>query len=1024
MTMQSDIRPARRTKVSRMLAGLLAVLAPIALPQAALAQSSVSLRDSIAIGSNGLCEAQIQAPRAGQGLFDRFYQVVCRDASSAVGSLQVLGSGTFEAALAEATGPDAQCRSGDDAALPQGLSEARALVCTRPGNPVERLVLVGRSGGRIYAASGLAVYRDALRLGLTTLATDRLVPGTVEVPLTQAGDAQAFARAQAESISSQLALDEAYRRSNAGNFAEAAEFFAVSASSLTGRSGTEAQLNAALQQSNLGNFTEARRMFAEAQPGTRTDPVLARLARNYAAIDALNRASPEGALVALDQPLPELSDSVEASLQLQIDNALSERLSAESGGAQVGGRLTVAERITLLDAQGTYLRASALRQQGDLTRADTALREAYGTMLAVREGRVVSLLWLRAQILGELADQAEGRGDVAAAEALHSEAVAMVQRTYPASPALVTARGQLAGLYARTGRVDQALAIYRSMVADSEGTPPASTRRLFAPYFRLLSQRGDDPAAAADMFLASQLLQRPGLAQTQAVLARELSAGSDEAAQLFRQAINLTRSIEVLRGEQAQAADRVAQGEQGAAIVLAEKTATLEQLRQRQLEVQQALAAYPRYRAVSEQAMTLSGLQQALRPGEAYLKVVMLDEAAYAIFARPDGAQAWRLAARPEEIAGMVATLRDSIAVEEGGQTITYPFELATARNLTRALLGPVDGRLGDVNHLVFEPDGALLSLPANLLVLDDASVDRYQARIEDPEADPYDLRGTAWLGRAMEVTTAVSPAAFTSVRAARASNARNQYLGLGQNLPLLGDSATQLAGTRGGVAGADGARCTWGSGTWNNPISAAELRTASGILSGDGQSVEVLTGGDFTDSRLKTMDNLNEFRILHFATHGLVTAPQPGCPPRPALLTSFGDQDSDGLLTFGEIFDLSLDADLVILSACNTASTGGLAASREAGVTTGGDFALDGLVRAFVGAGGRTIVASHWPVPDDYNATGRLISGFFQARPGVAIAEALRQAQLALMDEAETSHPFYWSAFAVVGDGSAALRR
>ena len=70
------------------------------------------------------------------------------------------------------------------------------------------------------------------------------------------------------------------------------------------------------------------------------------------------------------------------------------------------------------------------------------------------------------------------------------------------------------------------------------------------------------------------------------------------------------------------------------------------------------------------------------------------------------------------------------------------------------------------------------------------------------------------------------------------------------------------------------------------------------------------------------------------------------------------------------------------------------------------------------------TVITSHWPVPDDYNATGRLISGFFQAGQGVATGEALRRAQLALMDEAETSHPFYWSAFAVVGDGAAALRR
>ena len=94
------------------------------------------------------------------------------------------------------------------------------------------------------------------------------------------------------------------------------------------------------------------------------------------------------------------------------------------------------------------------------------------------------------------------------------------------------------------------------------------------------------------------------------------------------------------------------------------------------------------------------------------------------------------------------------------------------------------------------------------------------------------------------------------------------------------------------------------------------------------------------------------------------------------------------------------------------------------AGLGTGGEFALDGLVRAFVGAGGRMVIASHWPVPDDYEATQRLITGLFTAPPGTSTAGALRRAQRALMDEAETSHPYYWAGFAVVGDGAAPVLR
>jgi CHAT domain-containing protein len=170
---------------------------------------------------------------------------------------------------------------------------------------------------------------------------------------------------------------------------------------------------------------------------------------------------------------------------------------------------------------------------------------------------------------------------------------------------------------------------------------------------------------------------------------------------------------------------------------------------------------------------------------------------------------------------------------------------------------------------------------------------------------------------------------------------------------------------------------------------------------------------------------DIADYRIIQFATHGLVTAPRPECPARPALLTSFGGPGSDGLLSFKEVFDMKIDADLVILSACDTAGTATVAATREAGVTSGGGNALDGLVRAFIGAGGRTILASHWPAPDDFDATKRLMTGLFKAQPGTALGEALGQAQLSLMDDAVTSHPYYWAGFAIIGDaGQPFLRR
>jgi CHAT domain-containing protein len=67
-------------------------------------------------------------------------------------------------------------------------------------------------------------------------------------------------------------------------------------------------------------------------------------------------------------------------------------------------------------------------------------------------------------------------------------------------------------------------------------------------------------------------------------------------------------------------------------------------------------------------------------------------------------------------------------------------------------------------------------------------------------------------------------------------------------------------------------------------------------------------------------------------------------------------------------------------------------------------------------------VVASHWPVPDDYDATKRLISGLLGAKPGEGLAHALGTAQQGLMDDPKTSHPFYWAAFIILGDGAKPL--
>ncbi|HEY0014619.1 MAG TPA: CHAT domain-containing protein [Allosphingosinicella sp.] len=989
------------------LAGLLGVASASAQP--------ISLRDTFPVGSGPgiVCTAQT-APtdRVLTDMFDRGYAIVCRDASAPVGRAYALRRrGEPAARLAAARG--AQCTPGAPARI-EGVGAARTLDCRTPAGAGYRVYLLER-GNRLYAAEGLAGYDSALRLTLRTIVADRPVEGRVEVATTEAGDAASFARAQAEALDPRRALEEAYRRNNAGSYAEASEFFAILSRAETASGGqAEALVNQALQRSNLGALGEADALFDRAEPLVANDPVLARRLRNYRAMHLMNRLDPAAAMAELDRPLP--AGARELPRTEPVDSPLATRLNRESPVSRrfdaAGTGLSPEDKVAILDAQAQHLRGTVHRVEGRAVDAEAALSDALGRLVAVRGGRVASVMWMRAQIIGEIAALHEGRGDHSGAEARHREAVALLTANYPGSAALLAAEARLAGFYARSGRAAEARTLFRRIVdaniADGGGSP--ALRRSLAPYFELLAADGS-AAAVADMFRVSQVLVRPGVAQTQAVLARELSGGSDEAARLFRQSVSLTRDvertrIEIARAEAEEAADPAR---------LATLREALAGLERDQVATQARLAEFPRYRAVASGAMRLDELQALLLANEAYYKMTVVGDDSYALWVTPTAARAWRIGAAPAQLEADVDALRSTIAVVENGQTVTYPFDAERAHALYRRLFGPVEAEMAAVRHLVFEPDGAMLRLPPNLLVAEAGGLAAYRARAGRAGDDGFDFTGIAWLGRDRDISTAVSAASFRDIRRIAPSRAAREYIGFGENAPAASFFAPPTA-----TLAND---CAWSPALWNRPISAAELHTAGRALSGGRPAeAEVVTGAAFTDSAILAREDLAQFRVLHFATHGLVAPPRPECPARPSLVTSFGGAGSDGLLTFAEIFDLRIDADLVILSACDTAAGAGAAATREAGVAGGGDFALDGLVRAFVGAGGRSVVASHWPVPDDYNATQRLISGMFAAAPGEATASALRRAQRTLMDDPATSHPYYWSGFAIVGDGARAV--
>src|SRR5262249_22681952 len=205
-------------------------------------------------------------------------------------------------------------------------------------------------------------------------------------------------------------------------------------------------------------------------------------------------------------------------------------------------------------------------------------------------------------------------------------------------------------------------------------------------------------------------------------------------------------------------------------------------------------------------------------------------------------------------------------------------------------------------------------------------------------------------------------------------------------------------------------------------PDTSEELKSISIALEAD--PTKVLNLGVKANEQVVKTTDLSKYRIIVFATHGLVPGELDGLT-QPALALTAPDVagiEGDGLLTMEEILALKLDADWVVLSACNTGTAAG------AGAET-----ASGLGRAFFYAGTRAILVTNWSV---HSASAReLVSDLFRrqsANPALSRGEALRQASMALLDgEGFTDssgktiftygHPLFWAPYSIIGDGGGA---
>jgi CHAT domain-containing protein len=456
----------------------------------------------------------------------------------------------------------------------------------------------------------------------------------------------------------------------------------------------------------------------------------------------------------------------------------------------------------------------------------------------------------------------------------------------------------------------------------------------------------------------------------------------------------------------------------------------LEKIEARLAEVGQELQnSFPEYAELSRPVpVAASELQSLLGRDEALVHLSLTPADCFVWVVTRDDLRWIRLAIQPQELVDMVASLRQQLS----GQR----FNLNLAYRLYQAIFGPIEAQLAG-KHLLIVPSGVLTSLPLHLLVT------------ERPEATGEDLseryRKAAWLAKRQPITMLPSVSALKALRQrANRSAAPRPYLGVGN--PLLtgprGDdrrawevrgcpparTAHSIEMTSAGAGRMQGLSSYFRGGTANVievrrleplPETVAELcAVAASLGSGEGTLVLGVDASEGTVKRLSREGRLAATRIVHFATHGLLVGEVEGLAEPALVLTppprDFGDSVSsdDGLLTASEIAQLKLDADWIVLSACNTASANALGAE-----------ALSGLARAFFYAGARALLVSHWAV--NSQAAVKLMVGTFAAMardPSIGRAEALRRAMLDVIENGASheTHPAYWAPFVVVGEGSA----
>ena len=608
----------------------------------------------------------------------------------------------------------------------------------------------------------------------------------------------------------------------------------------------------------------------------------------------------------------------------------------------------------------------------------------------------------------------QSQGRYGQAESLHKRSLAIREKVLgPDHPFVANTLNELAWLYFTQGQFLNARSMSRRSLAiwhrrfgpsDSQATEQLAeqrTRRGQMAWHIGLLDKFSDAERVGESFETAQLAQASTVGQSVAQMAARFAAKGDELAKVVRDRQDAADLLERADSALSEAVRQPSGEDHRTRIAtLRRQTEELE----KSLDAQTKLISmkFPEYDAlVSPKPIPLAETQKLLEVDEAMLMYLVEGQNSFVWALRRDKADFKRLSITAKELEQAVNQLRRRLDPLQNPGAL--PFDAAAAHELYKKVLAPVESTLVGAKHLIYIADGALQSLPMHVLVTKPVS----------------DNALPAWMADQYAVSVVPSVSALRALRVfSKGRLAAEPFVGFGDPVLKGGQAGQRMIAMRALFArGSEGAGIT-GIADVDAirqasplPETADELRAIAKTLGAPLTSLYL--DRNATETRAKGMD-LSRYRVIAFATHGVMAGEIQGIAEPGLILTppEKGSVQDDGYLSASEVAQLKLNADWVILSACNTAAPDGAA----------GIEGLSGLAKGFFYAGARSLLVSNWSVVSE--ATVQLTTEmltYYAANPKQGKAQALKQSMRKMKSDLKYSHPLFWAPFMVVGEGGAA---